>query len=156
MDIELLEYFRRFADGEFNLLHAGALYLTGLAAVWLAGRLVPSRERLEQPGALVLAALAPIIGLALTSTIYTCGSCDGPPQCDLVTVGVPVPQQVRERVPGPGFGACWWSLTPASDVAFAANFLLGTLGLPVLVSFFRPLRAGPPTGEGIPPPSDPH
>jgi hypothetical protein len=138
MDIEVLDYFRRFADGEFNLLHAGALYLAGLAAVWAASSLLSTREPLERPGVLVLAALAPVAGLVLTSTIYTCLSCTAPPQCDLVTVGVPIPQQVRERAPGPDFGACFWSLTEVSTMALAGNFLIGTFGLPLLVSLFRP------------------
>lgn len=144
MDIEVLDYFRRFADGEFNLLHAGLIYLAGLASVWLAATILRSRQPLERPGALTLAAVAPLIGLILTSTVYPCRSCNAPPGCDIVTVGVPVPQQLREREPPPvpTFDACWWSLTETSPTAVAINFALGTLGIPLIVTLFRPYRRG--------------
>lgn len=142
MDFEVMEYFRRFAEGEFNLLHAGLVYLAGLGSVWLASRLLRSRVPLERPGALVLAAVAPFIGLVLTSTVYPCRGCNPPPGCDIVTVGVPIPQELRERDPArQTYGACWWSLTEASEWAVAGNFVLGTVGLPLIVTFFRPVRA---------------
>lgn len=142
MDFEVMDYFRRFADGEFNLLHAALLYLSGMGSVWLASRVLGTRVPLERAGALTLAGVAPLIGLVLTSTIYTCRSCDPPPGCDIVTVGVPFPQELRERNPGPvpSYGACWWSLRNSSPTAVAGNFALGTLGIPLVVTFFRPLR----------------
>jgi len=151
MEVEVLEYLRRFQEGEFNLLHVGAIYLAGLVSVVLAPRILPDRERLENAGRLVLAALAPLAGLILTSTIYTCQSCSAPPQCDIVTVGVPFPQEARERNPGPepDFGPCWWSLSAASPAALFGNFALGTLGVPFLVTLLRPRRraAGPDAGN---------
>lgn len=153
MDIEVLDYFRRFATGEFNLLHAGLVYLSGLTSVWLAAAILRSRQPLERPGFLTLAALAPFVGLILTSTVYPCRSCNAPPGCDIVRVGIPVPQQIREREPAsvPTFDACWWSLTEASPTAVSINFALGTLGTPLIVTLFRPYRreeeplTGPPS-----------
>jgi len=159
MEIEVLDYFRRLQEGEFNLLHAGLIYLAGLGSVWLASTILATRAPLERAGVLTLAAVAPLVGLVLTSVVYTCASCTAPPQCDIVRVGVPFPQEIRERDPSPAFGACWWSLTESSRAAVFGNFALGTLGLPLLVTFFRPVRvredeipgsskAGPQPGPG--------
>ena len=143
MDIEILDYLRRFQEGEFNLVHVGLLYLTGLGSVRLAARILPGRAPLERAGALTLSALAPLAGLVLTSTVYPCVACSPPAGCEIVTVGVPFPQELRERdtAPRPAYGACWWSLTEASTAAAAGNFALGTLGLPLLVILLRPGRA---------------
>ena len=142
MDIEVLDYFRRFEEGEFNLLHVGILYLAGFGSVQLAAKLIPSRVALERAGTLTLSALAPAIGLILTSTVYPCVSCNAPAQCEIVTVGVPIPQALAERNAGsqPTVSPCWWSLTDTSSAALAGNFAIGTLGIPVLVTFLRPRR----------------
>jgi hypothetical protein len=160
MDIEILEYFRRFQQGEYNLLHAGVLYGAGLGSVWLAGTLLPGRLRPDRVATFTLAALAALVGLVLTSTIYSCTSCNPPPGCDIVTVGVPFPQEVRQRDPDlDPFGPCWWSLSESSPAAAAGNFALGTLGLPILVALFGGVRSRPSdemeTGGGARPTTGP-
>ena len=145
MDIEVADYLRRFQAGEFNILHVGLLYVVGFASVEVAARLVSSRIRLERPGTLVLSALAPFVGLVLTTTVYPCVGCSAPEQCEIVTVGVPFPQALAERGAGSrtNAGPCWWSLTETSRTALAGNFAVGTLGIPLVVTFFRPRRRTP-------------
>lgn len=142
MDIEVLDYFERLAAGEYGIVHLGLFYLSGIVSVGVAKRLLPTRQPFERPAAIALSVLSPLLGLVLTSTTYPCAGCDAPAGCQLVRVGVPIPQQIREKDPQPGvYGGCWLSQTSTSAAAVAGNFALGTLALPILLTLSRPKSA---------------
>ena len=157
MDIEVLDYFRRLQAGEYGIVHLGVLAICGALSVTLAHRVLPGRQPFDRTGWIVVSMLAPLMGLVLTSTTYPCAGCDAPAGCQLVRVGVPFPQEIREKNPQPGvYGRCWLSLTSTSMPALAGNFALGTLALPLVLTLFRP-RSEPegsdpsfPTGPTLP------
>jgi hypothetical protein len=137
MTIDYFNYVSSVRTGEIGILPALVPFLVGFIALWGLSRIIPSLRHLGRTIFGVVGLAATLLGLTLTLVAYPCRRCTPITRgCLVESVGAPFRQYYRE-IDRPGiYDVCQkcWDNSPAASVA---NFMVGILAVPLLVSQVR-------------------